>query len=204
MDKDRALARQKYAELKKGAKAAYLWEYYKWQFLGTLAVLIAIILTVHNCVTRIHPDLTVLYLAEPQHFVTDENIDYLGEWLAELIEDANNDGRQVVTILPSVFDPQPEQIDEMTIALTQRLHLQLVSGEAKLFIVDETFLEMLQGFEIVELYAPITNPPRYIEDIPLYAVVRLVYERDMQGRHAERTMVEHANARTIFRLLTEY
>jgi len=198
IQKDKIAAREAYLKLTKPQKIGHLWHYYKWHVIVTLFVVIAASTFIHGVVTRVHPDLTILYLTRQP--ASREHIAALEEHFALHIEDVNNDGRNVVSIIPISFDLNVPNPDNMI--MLQRLQSQLASGDMKLFVADNMFLERLEFEGVVEQAELITNR-KYIEQSDLYVVTSVVYPRNMRGRHAERHEREHENAERIFRLLTE-
>ncbi|MCL2837577.1 MAG: hypothetical protein FWE04_00695 [Oscillospiraceae bacterium] len=198
IQKDKVAAREAYKKLTKPEKIGHLWYYYKWHVIVTLFVVIAASTFIYGVVTRVHPDLTILYLTRQP--APRDHIAALEEHFALHIEDANNDGRLRVSIMPISFDLNQPNPDNMI--MLQRLQTQLVSGDAKLFIADDMFLDRLEFEGVVAKSALITNR-EYIEQLDLFVVTSVVYARNTRGRHVERHEREHENAERIFKLLTE-
>jgi len=202
MEKDKVAAQTAFDELSLKKKISHIWYYYKFRIIISLAILLSSISIIYGCVTRVHPDLTVIFLS--RSFVGDEMLSSLEEWILPQIQDANNDGRMVVTIVPMLFDP--ENPTETTTAFMQSFEAQLFVGDVKLFIADEFFMTGLNAREdnLIERYAEITNYPTEFSGLlsPLFVAERIEYLRHMTGRHAERKQIEHANARAVFEWLS--
>jgi len=215
MERDKLAARAAFSKLTLPEKIAHFWYYYKWHFFGTLFVLFLLTLFIHERATQVNSDLTILNVTHPQSFVEREAVRSAEEYLAEYVDDTTGNGRAVVSIQTSSFIipdiDDDDTMNEVNIMSMQGLQLQLAEASATMFIVDDVFLEFFkQNYErIIEQYAPITNS-RVLEmlqindEFPLYAIVRIIYPREREGRGAEQRLAEHSNVRDVFELLTEY
>jgi len=202
MEKDKVAAKAAFDALPTSKKIGHIWEYYRLQIILGIAVTLAAFSLIYGCVTRVHPDLTVILLTRAH--IADETADALEEWIAPHIQDANGDGRTAVNVMPISFDLLVP--NETVIPLLAQLDGQLTAGDVKLIIADELFAEWFnaRNGNLIERYAEVINNPPMIEGLaPLFVIERIEYERHMSGRRGERKEIEHANARTIFHLLAE-
>lgn len=206
MDRDKVTAKAAFDAMTFGEKVNHIWYYYKFYILGSIAAVLIVISLIYGLATRVHPDLTVIFLS--RNFLAAHNeqeiTESLEEWILPHIQSANNNGRTTVTVIPMFFDP--EHPTEVTGALMQSLDMQLVLGDVKLFIADEALLNWINVRHdgLILRYAEMTNyPPELEAFLPLFVAERIEYERHMTGRHAERKMIEHTNAREIFDMFAE-
>ena len=202
MEKDKVLAKETYAKLSSKQKINHLWEYYKWHAISALAIVAIIFSLAYGCATRVQPDLSIMYLAQREHFIPYETRDELAVFFAEHVYDVAGNENRVVFVDKLVFNTNPDEMDENDVMRFQAFQARISGGESKLFIVDAAFLERLQNHGIADIYAPITNPPHHIEGLPLYAVMSIEFARHLRPRHAERHAMERQNAYRIFELLT--
>ena len=196
MDKDKAFAREKYNNMAFGGKISYLWGYYKMHLLIVLAIALMLTSFIYSNVTRVHPDLNVLFLS--QSYASDEVISKLEDYLSKHIDIVNNNDYPVVSVIPIIYDPL--EVSEQAFAFDQKLQVELAGGNVTLFLCDEIFLERLKSYDRVLEKDGLATNLTFSEELPeLFVAVKAVYSKDQKN---EKKLLEYENARKVFEVLT--
>jgi len=205
MEKDKIAAKQAYDALPCREKIKHIWHYYRVHIISVVAVVLMTVSIIFSCLGNIEPDLTVIILSRIP--MSNEAREILEERMLPHIQDANGD--QEITVSINIISFDPEVTDEIAIASVIPLDGQLTSGDVKLLIADEVFLEWFKerNGNVIEQYAEITNMPRELQPFgPWFVIERIEYTRHMRGRMLERKTIQHENARAVFESFigTEY
>lgn len=120
-------------ELKGKAKLSNFWYYYKWHTIAAIFVVLVAAITIHECATQIHPDVSVLLATEAS--VSTTPLDFNAQF-GELIEDVNEDGRKEVFLSEMWIPANPQ--DEQSTVMLQKVDLEFAGGETKLYLFDKT------------------------------------------------------------------
>ena len=141
---------EKYGQIPTSFKGrmGYIWDYYKWYFIGGVIVIILAASLISQVFGRTRPDYVVILGTSA--VLLDHSIEPLRQHLESLGEDINGDGEVVVEI-HNLFRPASADTTAMTPermrlidSSMNRLMSELQLGNAILFITDEDYLNWIQ------------------------------------------------------------
>ncbi len=163
MDRDRDHARKMWAELSPKKKREYFWHYYRIHVFIGLFVTFLVAITVHDCVTRVDPDITIFYVDTE---LRTEDLTQLEVTLSALIEDLNGDGKSVVSIQQVVNE--------------QKLFVTFAAGDVHLlFIRQEEFLRYAENGAFRPL-EPLLEELGITLDVQAYPEIRLTPQEEQE------------------------
>jgi hypothetical protein len=114
------------------------WYYYKIHVGVGIFVAIFLGMTIKDCVQNIEPDVTLVYMGmdlQPNH------ITHMEEEFLEILQDANNDGKKQISVLPVTNE--------------QKLQLLVITRNAQLLILDRSTFEAyarLGAFQPLDIF----------------------------------------------------
>jgi len=195
MDKQAREAREQMKQLGKKDKWVNFWYYYRTHVVVAVIAVILIVFTAVECAKRIDYDLNISYYSAMP--ISEEAVNKLTEELKKNVEDINFNGQTDVFIASCFADP--EQVSEQTQAVMMKLSAELAAGDAMGYLVDETYLEILN-----KAYAECFGEIILISDIPeirdimgiseehkLYWATKMLYENEKDD---EKKALAHENA----------
>ncbi len=127
---------EKYGEIPKKFTAKwfeYIWDYYKWHIIVTLAVIAAAAYTWHSIATRTFYDLTVCFAGD--NLISEQADERLCDMLSEVIDDINGDGEKNVKIIQNIIGNTDDY--EIAMAVEQKFQLELLAGDSYLYIISK-------------------------------------------------------------------
>lgn len=95
MDRESQHARELLSKLDRKKKLEYFWGYYKIHVFVSIIILLFVALTVHDCATRVNPDMTIMYVGVE---LQEDALTQLGIDLSAYIADVNGDGKAIVSV----------------------------------------------------------------------------------------------------------
>ncbi len=110
------------------------WFYYKPHTIWGIIILIFIIGSVHSCVTRIDPDVTIMYIGETPLITSEEYSvgDVLGAYVNDVDGDGNNSATLINLAYGSSADPQ------MTQASVTKFDIEIAEGNPFIAMFDDS------------------------------------------------------------------
>jgi len=124
MNREHEQARKLWSELSPQKKREYFWDYYRIHVYVGIFVTFLVTVTVHDCATRVDPDITIFYVATE---LSPEAIVQLETRLSTFIGDVNGDGKTVASVQQVLHE--------------QKLYVTFAAGDIHLlFIRQEEFL----------------------------------------------------------------
>ncbi|MCH5212563.1 MAG: hypothetical protein J1G06_06085 [Oscillospiraceae bacterium] len=118
----------------------YYWMYYKWQTIGVIFTIVAILVTVYQCKNREKFDLTVTYGASAT--IDQSTVDKLEVVFSSMAEDSDGDGHPNVYFQQLNFAniPGTEETDQ---ALQTKLDMGMTEDDSMLYIFDGNELAIM-------------------------------------------------------------
>ncbi len=118
------------------------WYYYKWYVVGGAVLLASLIVGIHSCTQKVHPDLYVLFAVDKSlnsHLIAETET-----WLGGMTEDINGDGETTAQILSTA------NTDQWSGSSTAALVVQANAGDAILYILTEETYTLLHNNGILQ------------------------------------------------------
>ncbi len=171
----------KYMKLKdvpKGQRWGQFWEYYRWQTIGAIFLLVCAVSLCREIFFRTEPDASLIISG--QLVLSDEGWDHLSQLMQQYAEDYNGDGQVYVDVADVSFTPGVQDSDpQMFMAMQTRLGGEFQSKKRIFFILDEYTAKMVGADEdmgnIQEILQDelgdtvLENPTRlYLKDIAAF------------------------------------
>lgn len=116
------------------------WYYYKWHTIAAVFVLAVVAITVHQCATRVDPDMSVALVTKSVE-VPQQTCDQLAGVLEKYTADVNHDGRKVVEVENYDLASTDPQVQE---AQSAKLMADLSAGTNVIFITDSSAYAYLE------------------------------------------------------------
>lgn len=124
------------------------WYYYKIHTITGIFILIVLLITLKDCASRVDPDFSALYVGD-KYF----NSEALEAEIEEFVGDLNGDGENSLFFEQILIPENPQS--EMDLQMHQKLLLTFVSRDARLYIIEDQFLERYgDSFESLEGILP--------------------------------------------------
>jgi hypothetical protein len=163
-------------------KCKNFWFYYKVHLIVGVLAFIAIWITAVECANRVDYDVSVSYYNI--NGVTQDKVDALAQLLKEQSEDINGNGTVDVQVTQSYADiTRTEFVDQMIVAVMQRLQAEIYANSCPAYIVDEAFRDRLLNVypeiidQVIELSANDEVKERLkLTDEKLYLVTVVEYD----------------------------
>lgn len=133
----------------------YFWDYYKWRVIITAFIVLCVLFTVAQCVTRTKYDLTVTYAGHKMY--TEEEINRFIERAAEYIDDVDENGEKLIFFQQLNFTDEAggEEYDQ---ASQTKLDMEFYNEQSFLFLHDEKELKNMLGRDYAdEMYVPVSE-----------------------------------------------
>lgn len=113
----------------------YFWDYYKVHTIATVAIILAVIVTIYQVVTAPQYEFNAFYAGE--YDIPYENAEALRLKMSEFITDSDGDGKDginfnQISFVEGADDPQIES------AKATRMYLEITDENSILFLVDES------------------------------------------------------------------
>lgn len=124
---------------------SYFWEYYKIHTIVTIAIVIALSVTVYEKVTAPKYDLTIAYV--DSQAIDIEKEENAIKTFSALTPDVNENGESLLDIYSLCFSLD-NQMDEYTMAMHNKMQLTIAAEEIYLYIIDEAHLIGYAGTKI--------------------------------------------------------
>lgn len=159
------------------------WYYYKIHVGVGIFAAIFLVITIRDCAQNIEPDVTLVYMGmdlQPNH------ITHMEEEFLEILQDANNDGKKKISILPVTNE--------------QKLQLLVITRDAQLLVLERRIFEayaQLGAFQPLDMFIEpyqinITAHPE-IQRIPQEEQEEHVYGISLEGNRFFENMGLAAN-----------
>ncbi len=118
----------------------YIFDYYRWHIIITVAVIVAVSLFVYGKITAVKPDIN---LAMAGNIVLQpENEDMFQLKLDKMVKDVNNDGKtKVFRPMYYIYDKSTQTGVDFESAMSQKLSIEFMSQRTYLFVLDKTMAE---------------------------------------------------------------
>lgn len=144
-----------------------LYFYYKWHFLVGVVALILIVGTIYSQVTRVEPDLFILFSGD--YVLTEEDHNILIPRMKEAISDHNEDGKTEVKLIEIPLRLDSERVDETTAASNLQMQMQFATGEQHILVLDRELFDLynLQGLLDTETLCVSTKESPLFQDTVL-------------------------------------
>lgn len=114
--------------------------YYKWHFLIGVIAVILIVGTVYSQVTRVKPDLFILFSGD--YVLTEADHALLKPRMKEAISDINEDGKTEVQFIEIPLKLDSERTDETTAASNLQMQMQFATGEQHILVLDRELFNL--------------------------------------------------------------
>lgn len=133
----------------------YFWMYYKWHTIGIVFVVLAVTITVAQCLMRPKIDLAMTYAGH--HVFSDEQSAQISADMGEVIDDIDGDGHRNVDFQRYVFIDKPGS-EESDYAMQTKLNMEFYNDRSYIFLSDEQLLKTLTNNDYYDdLYTPVTE-----------------------------------------------
>lgn len=190
MDKQAREAKEMVRQMPLHQQLKHYWEYYKAQIIAVVVSIILIIVTVVGAVIAPKYDIEVAYYGLT--ILTEEQEKILEEYLANYIDDINEDGVCKVDIIVSRSKLE-EANDEYYMALAQKFMTEIAVGAYPAFILDTPHMEyagMADEREdgILETVIDMRNNPYFAEVLgenEIYWCTRILYDKEIGKKEPE-------------------
>lgn len=139
-----------------------LFFYYKWHALIGLVALVLIVGTVVRTVTRVEPDLYVLFSGD--YALLEEERTLLKDRMAQAISDVNGDEKIAVELIEIPLKLDSEHVDETTAASNLQMQTQFVTGEQHIYVLDRELYNLYYGQGMLDpdtLYVETATSPLF-------------------------------------------
>ena len=117
--------------------------YYKWHVIIGLVALLLIVATVWSNVTRVEPDLYVLFSGD--FVLTEEDYEILQSRMKMAISDINRDNRTTVQFVEGPLRLDTEKVDETTAPSNYQMQMQFATGEQHIYVLDRELFYLYDG-----------------------------------------------------------
>lgn len=114
------------------------WFYYKWHTYASIFIMIVLAVSIRSCVTRINPDISVMFLSSVPLAEQDNKL--MENELAKYVEDYTKNGKNEVS-LNNIYFSQNAADAQMNMAMRQKFIAELAAGDTVLYITDKTSIE---------------------------------------------------------------
>ncbi len=113
-----------------------LWFYYKWYILVGSLILLTVVLATVQCVTKIEPDVNILYIGD--YDVGDRDV--INEQLMQYYEDIDGDGQKNLSLaFMGIADEQTKS----------RLQTEVIAGDHVIYILDPAHYQYLLKYDVL-------------------------------------------------------
>ncbi len=141
MDEEAKRAREQTKNLPFKKKLSNYWEYYKYHTIVVVCCIIALGLTLVQCVRKIDYDMNVsMYVTGA---VSDDDVLKLTELLKKQCIDVTDDNEVNVYISQNAVDITAEIMDEMAQAIVLKLQAEVATSTVSAYIVDEAYKNLM-------------------------------------------------------------
>lgn len=122
---------------------SYIWDYYKWHIIASIAAILMISITAVQCATQTHYDITVTYAGSAG--CTDEAQGKISEFFQNTVGDVNGNGKNEVLFQALKISSAENQVQDAQyeMAMQTKLMLELQAGESFLFLLSPERAEIL-------------------------------------------------------------
>lgn len=117
-----------------------LYFYYKWHILIGVIALVLIFGTVFSQLTRVEPDIYILFSGD--YVLTEEDHNLLKARIEPVISDINQDNKKEVKLIEIPLRLNSEHADETTPASNLQMQMQFATGEQHILVLDRTLFEL--------------------------------------------------------------
>ena len=117
-----------------------LYFYYKWHIMVGVVAFVLIFGTVFSQLTRIEPDIYILFSGD--FVLTEEDHNILESRIKPVISDVNQDHKTEVKLIEVPLRLNSEQVDETTPASNLQMQMQFVTGEQHILVLDRTLFDL--------------------------------------------------------------
>ena len=131
------------------------WFYYKWHTIAAVFVLVLVIGTIIDVVTRVKPDIDITIASK--YIYSEEQLSEIETKISDLIDDINNDGVKKVQLFSLNTTAQPG--DEMQAAAREKLYLEFAAGDTFIFFMDKDLFDI---YNDDDLFIELTSGQNFI------------------------------------------
>lgn len=117
--------------------------YYKWHVIIAVVAIALIAGTIVSNVTRVEPDLYVLFSGDYVLLEDDRNL--LQSRMEEAISDVNGDGKIAAQLTEVPLKLDSEKVDETTAASNYQMQMQFMTGEQHILVLDRELFNLYHG-----------------------------------------------------------
>lgn len=129
----------------------YFWMYYKWHTIAVIALIAAILFTVHQCATQKQYDFTVTY-AGHRFFNEEQTAALASDWNG-MINDVDGNGENAIFLQTLSYTETPGS-EEYDAVMDSKLDMTLYDDRSYIYIVDsKRLMRMLNNSYRDDVYA---------------------------------------------------
>ena len=205
MDKQAREAKEQMKALTPKEKWTNFWYYYKMHVIAALFICFLVGMTVTECMKRIDYDLNISYYSSAP--IDDEGIKALTELMKNSVKDVDGNGTNDVGIASCFANPNEKS--EQAQAVFVKLSAEVAAGESMVYMVDDTFREIMvrgdyaEGMEsIIEIdgIPEVKKALKLADGQKLFWMTKSVYESE---KNKAKKVAEHENAVSVEKMFIE-
>lgn len=114
------------------------WFYYKWHTYASIFIIIVLAVSIRSCVTRINPDISVMFLSSVP--LAEQDSKLIENEFAKYVEDYTKNGKNEVSV-NNIYFSQNAVDAQINMAMRQKFIAELAAGDTVLFITDKASVE---------------------------------------------------------------
>lgn len=115
------------------------WYYYKYHTFAAIFIIAVILITVFDIASKVKPDINISAIGS--FYISEQSTLKIKDELSKKINDINNDNKKEI-IIQNIYINSLEKPNEQSMALMQKVQLELSVSDTKLFIMDKAFADI--------------------------------------------------------------
>ena len=156
MDKQAKEAKAMAKELPLQQKIDHIWTYYKWRFIIGISIVLMIIFSIYQAVTKPSYDLEVVIYSDT--FVSDEAVENLEKYISQFVEDVDGDGEKTVDVIYMSTVGMDSNVEYQS-GIQMKFIAELSSDMYYPYIIEGKFYELANMEGYVDAFEGFTPVP---------------------------------------------